>query len=79
MLQTNMKKSKPLELTLNIDDTLNILQKAMEVDQLYKNPMLRLEHLVKHTGIPQKTVSSILNQTLNKSFNEKEGMCNWNM
>ena len=42
----------------------------MEVDQLYKRTPLKLNHLVVHTGIPQKEISMILNQSLHKSFNE---------
>jgi AraC-like DNA-binding protein len=53
-----------------ITATVPVLLKAMEDDQLYLDPNLNLALLVQHTGIPQKTISAVLNQHLNKSFNE---------
>lgn len=46
------------------------LKKAMEVDQLYFNPNMNLAMLAQQTGIPQKVISSVLNQHFHKSFNE---------
>lgn len=42
----------------------------MEQDRLYLDPELNLSLLSKHTGLPQKTISLVLNQHLQKSFNE---------
>ncbi len=53
-----------------INETIAALQKAMEVERLFLNPALKLDDLVKHTGIPQKTISAVLNGYINKSFNE---------
>ena len=42
----------------------------MEEDKLYLNPNLSLHVLAQHTGLAQKNISAVLNQHLNKSFNE---------
>ena len=42
----------------------------MEQNKLYHDPALNLSALAKHTGVPPKTISAVLNQHLNKSFNE---------
>jgi len=42
----------------------------MQEDQLFLNPGLSLTILSQHSGIPQKTISAVLNQHLHKSFNE---------
>ncbi|HEU4552715.1 MAG TPA: AraC family transcriptional regulator [Chitinophaga sp.] len=47
-----------------------LLRKAMEQDRLYLDPDLNLALLSRHTGLPQKTISLVLNQHLQKSFNE---------
>lgn len=39
-------------------------------DHIYLNPDLNLHALAQHTGIPQKTISAVLNQYIKKSFNE---------
>ena len=46
------------------------LRKAMEEEKLWLDPSLNLSQLTKHTGIPSKTISAVLNQQLHKSFNE---------
>lgn len=56
--------------TSTISKTLEALQKAMEYDRIYLNPELTLNEVVKITGIPQKTISAVLNQHARKSFNE---------
>lgn len=53
-----------------ISDSLAALQKAMEQDKLYLDPDLNISALSAHTGISSKTLSSVLNQQLNKGFNE---------
>lgn len=50
--------------------TSTALTKAMEEAELYLNPTLKLDDVVKHLDIPQKVISAVLNQHLNKSFNE---------
>lgn len=50
--------------------TITLLKQAMEQDALYLNPELNLTILAQHTGLPQKIISSVLNQQLHKSFNE---------
>ncbi len=46
------------------------LTRSMEGAKLYLNPNLSLATLSEYTGIAQKTISSVLNQHLQKSFNE---------
>ncbi len=47
-----------------------LLENAMQRDNLYLNPNLNLEIVAQHTGLPAKTISFVLNQHVNKSFNE---------
>jgi AraC-like DNA-binding protein len=42
----------------------------MEADKLYLEPSLNLQAVSRHIAAPQKTISYILNNYLNKSFNE---------
>lgn len=68
-------KARPQTSTKPIDPstaskTLEALQKVMQHDQMYLNPELTLNEVVKTTGIPQKTISAALNQHAGKSFNE---------
>jgi len=53
-----------------IEQAILSLKQAMETDKLYFDPMLNLPILSKHTNLPQKTISAVLNQHLHKSFNE---------
>jgi len=53
-----------------IGEAIPLLLKAMEQDQLYLNPELNLSLVAQHTGLPPKTISAVLNQHLQKSFNE---------
>lgn len=53
-----------------VEEAVPLLKKAMEQDLLYLDPELNLALLSRHTGLPQKTISLILNQHLQKSFNE---------
>lgn len=53
-----------------IQNTLYSLETAMQQDRLFLDASLKLNYIVKHTGIPQKTISAVLNQHLGKSFNE---------
>ncbi|MFN7793835.1 MAG: helix-turn-helix domain-containing protein, partial [Cyclobacteriaceae bacterium] len=56
--------------TETIQKTLAVLEKVVHQDRLFLNPELTLSHVVKATGIPQKTISAVLNQHAGKSFNE---------
>ncbi|MBL0356410.1 MAG: AraC family transcriptional regulator [Chitinophagaceae bacterium] len=53
-----------------INQTKEVLTATMETDKLFLNPELNLSILSQYTGIPQKTISAVLNQHLQKSFNE---------
>jgi AraC-like DNA-binding protein len=57
----------PVEL---VAEAVPLLRRAMEQDHLYLEPDLNLALLSRHTGLPQKTISLVLNQHLQKSFNE---------
>lgn len=68
-----IKKAQPVNSTLSaeiIRQTIASLKKAMADDKLFLNPNLNLNILSEHTSIPQKTISFVLNQNLNKSFSE---------
>ncbi len=53
-----------------VDKAISSLRSAMEKDKLYLNPALTVAMLADHTGISAKNISAILNQYLQKSFNE---------
>jgi AraC-like DNA-binding protein len=53
-----------------VGQTIHLLQKSMEKDKLYLNPELNLDAVAKHTGIVAKTISAVLNQHRQTSFNE---------
>ncbi|MBI3219710.1 MAG: helix-turn-helix domain-containing protein [Bacteroidetes bacterium] len=53
-----------------IQKTLAALEKVVHQDRMFLNPELTLSDVVKATGIPQKTISAVLNQYAGKSFNE---------
>ncbi|MFC0772528.1 helix-turn-helix transcriptional regulator [Terrimonas alba] len=56
--------------SVNIDEIVLLLRKSMEEDKIYLNPNLNLTMVALHTQIAQKTISAVLNQHLQKSFNE---------
>ena len=67
------KKTSLVNSTLSaetIGQTITALKKAMIEDKLFLNPNLNLNLLSAHTSIPQKIISSVLNQNLHKSFSE---------
>ncbi|CAN5636502.1 AraC family transcriptional regulator [soil metagenome] len=75
MAQQQETSSKPVPassaLTAEvIVQTILALTKAMEEDALFLNTELNLSILAQHIGITQKTISAVLNQHLQKSFNE---------
>ncbi|MBS1933778.1 MAG: AraC family transcriptional regulator [Bacteroidetes bacterium] len=53
-----------------IKEVIASLMKAMEQDKIYLNPNLNLAIMSEKTGVAQKIISSVLNQHLQKSFNE---------
>ena len=68
-------KAKPQTNSIKLDDAgakraIETLQKAMEQDRLYLSWELSLADVAKHTSLPQKTISAVLNQHMGKSFNE---------
>lgn len=64
------KKVSSPEMSKATPETIVLLKRAMEDDKLYLNPVLQLELLTVHTGVPAKTISSVLNQHFQKNFNE---------
>ncbi|MCE2996619.1 MAG: helix-turn-helix domain-containing protein [Cyclobacteriaceae bacterium] len=68
-------KARPLVVSKSINpetvqETLMTLEKIVFQDRMFLNPELSLSDVVNATGIPQKTISSVLNQHAGKSFNE---------
>ncbi len=63
------RKSSLLDKQLS-EDLVDRIKKVMEEEKLWMDPALNLSMLSTHTGIPAKTISAVLNQHLNKSFNE---------
>lgn len=53
-----------------IQQTIASLIKAMEEDKIFLNPNLNLATMSAATGCTQKVISAVLNQHLQKSFNE---------
>jgi AraC-like DNA-binding protein len=69
--KTYKKPSKTPEISKDIvQDTISKLEHVMQNEQLYLNPSLKLSDIVRATNISQKTISSVLNQHIHKSFNE---------
>ncbi|MEP7375901.1 MAG: helix-turn-helix transcriptional regulator [Chitinophagaceae bacterium] len=64
-----IRKSAPLDPGLVVK-TINSVRLAMEKDKLYLNPALTVAIVADHTGVPTKFISAVLNQHLQKSFNE---------
>lgn len=51
-----------------VEKALRSLTTAMQTDKLYLDPELTVEKIGRHTQLPPKTVSFVLNQHLQKSF-----------
>jgi AraC-like DNA-binding protein len=65
------KKEKQTALRTDvIERTVAALRRAMETDRLYLDSGLDLNQLSLHTDIPIKTISAVLNQHLQASFND---------
>jgi AraC-like DNA-binding protein len=52
-----------------VEKIVGLLMDAMQIDKLYLDPELTVEKVGRHTQLPSKTVSFVLNQHLQKSFN----------
>ncbi len=75
LVEENSESSKNLNgaaafSTEEASEYIDLLKKAMEDGKLYREPALQLQTVSTHTGIPQKTISYVLNNHLRKSFNE---------
>ncbi|MEM6516615.1 MAG: helix-turn-helix domain-containing protein [Bacteroidota bacterium] len=69
-LRTYNKNANGLKLSSSdIKNTISALENAMKNDKLYLNPSLKLNDLVQHIEIPQKTISAVLNNNIGKTFN----------
>ena len=64
---SGIRTSLPPELIRQVTGT---LKKAMEQDALWLDPALNLGLLARHCGLAPKTLSAVLNQHLEKPFNE---------
>lgn len=53
-----------------VQQAIAALENAMQQDKLYLNPALSVEAVAKHLKLAPKTISAVLNQHVNKSFNE---------
>jgi AraC-like DNA-binding protein len=53
-----------------INDLMGRLYKSMEEEKLYRDPNLNLVSLSQHVGFSSKTISALLNQEVQKNFNE---------
>lgn len=53
-----------------IQQAVTALENAMQQDKLYLNPTLNVDAVARHVQLPPKTISAVLNQHINKSFNE---------
>lgn len=67
--QTSKASPNPRDRDL-AERVLRTLKTTMEKDLLYLDPSLTVAALAEHTRIPQKQISAVLNQHLQKSFNE---------
>lgn len=64
-------KTMPQPLTaIQAAQNLTLLKQSMEGDLLYLDPELNLTKVAEHTGISTKTISAILNQHSQQSFND---------
>ena len=67
----NRRNRKSSQLDSQISEALvERLKKVMEEEKPWMDPALNLSMLSTYTGIPAKSISAVLNQHMNKSFNE---------
>lgn len=67
---TEKKTARPPLQEDTVGQTILVLKKCMEEDRLWLNPDLNLSLLARHSNIAPKTLSAVLNQHMNKTFNE---------
>ena len=68
--KTYTKNAKGLNLSSSdVKNTITALENAMKNEKLFLNPSLKLDDIVKHIEIPQKTISAVLNNHIGKTFN----------
>ncbi len=64
------RKASPTTVSAEtIGKTVGLLKAAMQTDKLYLDPELTVEKVGRHVQLPAKTISFVLNQHLQKSFN----------
>jgi len=69
--KTYKKTPKSQEISADVvKETISKLEKAMKEEKLFLNPSLKLSDVVQQLDIPQKIISSVLNQHIHKTFNE---------
>jgi len=69
--KTYKKPSKSQEMSdAVIKETILKLEHTMQEEKLFLNPSLKLSDVIQQIDIPQKIISSVLNQHIHKSFNE---------
>jgi AraC-like DNA-binding protein len=70
MIYLKSSRSASLITDAESEKYLALLKKSMESDKLFLDPELNLARVATHTGIGAKTISSILNQYHQTSFND---------
>lgn len=70
-ISTEYKKTNGIKLSeTEVRKIISLLEKAVVEEALFLDPKLNLASLSKHIGVPQKVISYVLNQYVNKNFNE---------
>jgi len=68
--QVSAPRKRPVAMPSDaLESVSKALTTAMEADQLYLDPELTVDKVARHLQLTPKTVSLVLNQHLNKSFN----------
>lgn len=70
LLEYNQKPAKPYFDNTEAAEYERQLIRLMETDKLYLNPLLKLETLAEKLVVPEKAISSLLNQFVGKNFND---------
>jgi len=70
-ISTEYKKTSGIKLSeTEIRQVIGLLEKTVIGERLFLDPKLNLAGLSKHIGVSQKVISHVLNQYVNKNFNE---------
>jgi AraC-like DNA-binding protein len=64
------RTTRPSLLPDTVDQVIHTLKRSMEKDQLWLNPDLNLAMLAQYSSTSPKILSTVLNQYMNKTFNE---------